>query len=125
MWDRTPAPGPAPERWDDHPDRGWISDYNEQGMESFFLIVFEPADTARSRNDGSAPKGLDELRPGDVLTVWDADGTVLLHDRLTIRRDGWFGPRHVAPPARSGIDVETWLQWLRRRPKLRAVRMRS
>lgn len=108
-------------RWEDHPGRGWIADFNEQGMEAEFWLIFQPASAAASRTGGWTREGMHILGPADVLTVWDDDGTVLFEGPLALRRAGWFGPEQLGPAAPHPFDPHTWLGWFRRRPALRAA----
>ena len=101
---------------------GWISDYNEQGMEGDYLLVFQ--DEAHVAGDQWDRAGMMELRPGDALTILDPGGGVRWSGTVGARRTGvllaLFGRQwpHWSP---RDVPFETWVGWFRERPPLRAT----
>ena len=108
---------------------GYISDYNEQGMEGDFHVTFQ--DAACINGDGRFDReGWFILSDGDRLTIHRPDGTVLWRGGIGAppqTASGWLqhwarqwihGRRRWAP---EGVSDDMWISWFRARPCHRAT----
>ena len=108
---------------------GSISDYNEQGMESDFYLTFQ--DAAFMGPDGQWDReGWFILAPGDRLTIFHDDGSVLWEGEfgakphtLAGRIERWIHKYRMGWHPED-VPYETWIGWFRTRPHLRATLVR-
>lgn len=105
---------------------GWISDFNEQGMEADYWLVFQ--DEAFVRDGQWDRAGMILLAPGHHLTIYEPEGAVRWSGPIGTRRTGFFlsllgrERPHWHPP---DVPFETWVGWFRERPSLRATLVRD
>ncbi|MBL8246332.1 MAG: hypothetical protein JNL89_19195 [Rhodanobacteraceae bacterium] len=108
----TDIPGLRP------PQHGTLEAYWEQGWEGRIEYAFAP--------DGGSPQPI-FLRPGDHLTIWSPEGTVLWQGTVELVAVRWWERRPPDPvqvwsyEKQRGVRYADWVQWFWQRPPLRAT----
>jgi hypothetical protein len=109
--------------------RGWISEYNGQGMEGEFWRVFQDQEFATDIETNWQFEGMYQLHEDDELIIFNVNKKTLWSGKIKTRYVGFLGLKKLCPsqPDWRPADVKLadWEKWFRQNPPLEAILKRD